>query len=80
MVCLNLYVSSWPLAALFYNVNYIYTIKAHGNKTALKIEIGDFGVLPNGQEYFDNSIIFAQNMANKIQHLATSNTEEIRIH
>lgn len=79
MICQKLYVSSWPLARPFYNINYVYSIMAHGKDTALKIEIGDFGVLPNGQDYYNNSIIYAQNMSDKIQKLVALNTKELSI-
>ncbi len=67
---LNLFGSKWQMPERSYDVAYIYTITDHEQKTRLEIEIGDFSILPNGQEYFNASVEFAHTAIQKIKDLA----------
>lgn len=67
---MSLYVSSWPLAEAFYDIRYEFNISAEKEATRLSLEIGDFGVLSNGSDYYQNSLAFAENMTQKVQKMA----------
>lgn len=43
-----------------------------GRQTILTVTVGDFGRLPDGQDYYDASVEFAQTAVQKIKELAES--------
>ncbi|WP_221390943.1 SRPBCC domain-containing protein [Dyadobacter sp. NIV53] len=67
---LSLFVYNWELGPSSYNIAYHYRLVSHDNHILLSIEIGDFGQLPDGQEYYDASVEFADKALNKIKLLA----------
>lgn len=69
---INLYNSYWPLRESEYNIAYLYTLESLDQGTRLIIEIGDFSALPEGQNYFDASLEFAELASSKIKILAES--------
>ena len=52
------------------DVAYRYLLEERGSDTLLKIEIGDFSLIKNGQMYYDASVEFASNSKNVIKELA----------
>jgi uncharacterized protein YndB with AHSA1/START domain len=72
---LNLYGSKWQMPEKAYDVAYIYTMSELDKKTKLEIEIGDFSILPNGQDYFNASDEFAKVSIEKIKALAENSTK-----
>lgn len=67
---LSLYAYKWEKPAAEYDIAYTYTLSPAGTSTVLELEIGDFGLLPNGQELFDTSAEFAREALPKIKNLA----------
>ena len=67
---LVLYGSTWPLPPAAYDVGYTYSLTPLGDRTTLAIEIGDFGVLAHGEDFYDASMDFASRAARKIRELA----------
>lgn len=53
-------------------VAYRYLLEEQNGRTMLKIEIGDFALLKDGQDYYDASVEFAAKAKNVIQELAES--------
>jgi hypothetical protein len=67
---LALYGSTWPLPASAYEVGYSYALETREGGTALVIEIGDFAVLPHGEDFLAASREFGEAAARKIKELA----------
>lgn len=67
---LSMYAYKWDLPPNAYDVGYTYEIMADMDKAILKVEIGDFGILENGQEYYDASVEFAHKAMKKIKDIA----------
>ena len=67
---MSLYVYRWELPPSAYDIGYTYSISPDGENTQLSIEIGDFGVLENGEEYYNASEEFAEKSLKKIKALA----------
>lgn len=67
---LSLYVNKWELGPSSYDINYTYKLSGQDNQTLLNIEIGDFGQLDNGQEYYEAALEFAEKALSKIQSLS----------
>lgn len=65
-----LYSSSWEVKPNLGDVVYHYLLEDLGKRTLLKLEIGDFSLLKNGQDYYDASVEFAANAKNVIKELA----------
>lgn len=65
-----LYVSNWELKPNEGDVAYLYQLEEHGKSTLLKIEIGDFSLIKNGQMYYEASVEFASNAKKIIKTLA----------
>jgi len=62
--------SNWEVQPNEGDVAYVYRLEDQGGKTLLKIEIGDFSLLQNGQDYSDASVEFASNAKKAIKQLA----------
>ena len=67
---LSLYLNKWELGPSSYNISYNYRLTEQENSTVLTLEIGDFVQLPDGEEYFDAAIEFAEKALSKIRSLA----------
>ena len=67
---LSLYVYKWGLGPSSYDIAYRYRLFARNTSILLSIEIGDFGQLPDGAEYYSASVEFADKALNKIKLLA----------
>lgn len=52
------------------DIAYTYDLAEVQDKTTLVITVGDFGQLPDGQDYYDASIEFAQTASRKIKELS----------
>jgi uncharacterized protein YndB with AHSA1/START domain len=68
MVSLN--VTSWEVKPNEGDVAYKYQLEEKGGRTLLKIDIGDFSLIQNGQMYYDASVDFAANAKKIIKDLA----------
>ncbi len=68
---LSLVAASWqpPIPD---NIAYTYALAGKGGQTILTITVGDFGQLPDGQDYYDASVEFSQTATQKIKELAES--------
>ncbi|MCF0059989.1 SRPBCC domain-containing protein [Dyadobacter chenwenxiniae] len=67
---LSLYVDKWELPPAACDIAYTYRLSDAGEGVLLEIEIGDFGVLEDGQTYYNSSLEFAQTALEKIKNLA----------
>ena len=67
---LAFYAEKWELPPASYDIAYSYKLSASGTGTLVELEIGDFAVLPNGQEYFEASEAFAKDALGKIKNLS----------
>lgn len=67
---ISLFVSKWEVQPNEGDVAYRYQLEERGNHTLLKLKIGDFALLSNGQMYFDASVEFAANSKQVIKKLA----------
>ncbi|HZH59487.1 MAG TPA: SRPBCC domain-containing protein [Metabacillus sp.] len=67
---ISLFVSKWEIQLNEGDVAYRYQLEKRGNQTLLKIEIGDFSLISNGQMYYDASVEFAANSKKVIKQLA----------
>lgn len=65
-----LYSSNWEVKPNEGDVAYRYQLEDRNGSTLLKIEIGDFSLLKNGQDYYDASVEFASNSKEVIKKLA----------
>lgn len=63
-------VSNWEVKPEEGDVAYRYQLEDLGGRTLLKIEIGDFSLLKNGQDYYDASVEFASLSKHVIKELA----------
>lgn len=62
--------SNWEDQPKEGDVAYRYTLEDQNGSTLLKIEIGDFSLLKNGQDYYDASVDFASQAKEVIKQLA----------
>lgn len=67
---ISLFVSKWEVQPKEGEVAYRYQLEKRGDQTLLKIEIGDFSLISNGQMYYDASVEFAANSKQVIKQLA----------
>lgn len=67
---LALYDSRWKLPLTPGDIAYTYSISDSDGYCLLSISIGDFSHLPNGQEYYDSSVEFAEKALRIIKDLA----------
>ncbi|USK34256.1 SRPBCC domain-containing protein [Bacillus sp. F19] len=65
-----LYVSNWEEKPKEGDVAYLYQLEEQGSRTLLKIRIGDFSLIKNGQNYYEASAEFAENAKMAIKKLA----------
>lgn len=70
LLIFSLYVSKWELPPSSYDIGYRYYLSSEGDGTLLRIEIGDFSVLPDGNDYYGSSIEFAETALEKIKNLS----------
>lgn len=64
--------TNWDVKIDEGDIAYTYRLEDQDGKTLLKIEIGDFALLPNGQDYYDGSVQFAAESKKVIKVLAES--------
>jgi uncharacterized protein YndB with AHSA1/START domain len=67
---LSLYVLKWELPPSNYNIAYTYNLGESGTACLLTVEIGDFGTLPDGTNYFEKAQEFAEKALQKIKSLS----------
>jgi len=67
---ISLYSSSWEVKPNEGDVAYLYQLEDLNGSTLLKIEIGDFSLLKDGQDYYDASVEFASESKQVIKELA----------
>jgi len=65
--------SSTAAHAADHDIHYAFALSESNGNTILLISVGDWGVLDNGQEYYDASVEFAEDAAQKIKKLAEDN-------
>lgn len=65
-----LYSSNWEVKPIEGDVAYHYKLEDLNGSTYLKIEIGDFSQIKNGQNYYDASVEFAAESKEIIKQLA----------
>jgi uncharacterized protein YndB with AHSA1/START domain len=65
-----LYVSKWEQPPAAYDIAYTYRLVNDGTDTVLSVEIGDFSVLPDGEDYYNASVEFAATAMEKIKNLS----------
>lgn len=65
-----LYSSGWEVPPNEGDVAYLYQLEDLHSNTLLKIIIGDFSLLKNGQDYYDASVEFAAKSKKVIKELA----------
>ena len=65
-----LFLSSWAVKPEEGDVAYIYQLEEQTGGTLLKITIGDFSLLEDGQKYYDASVEFAAESKVMIKELA----------
>lgn len=65
-----LYSSGWEVQPNEGDVAYLYQLEDRQGSTLLTIEIGDFSLLRNGQDYYDASVEFASESKKVIKELA----------
>lgn len=65
-----LYSSTWEEKVNEGDISYIYKLENRNGSTLLKIEIGDFSLLADGQKYYDASAEFAAESKHIIKKLA----------
>lgn len=66
----SLYVSKWEQSPSQYDIAYRYYLTEQDGGTLLRTEIGDFSVLPDGQDYYNSSEEFARTALEKIKNLS----------
>ncbi|TDE18169.1 SRPBCC domain-containing protein [Dyadobacter psychrotolerans] len=67
---MSLFLAKWGLSPSEVNISYAYTISVSGEQTVLSVKIGDFGALPEGEEYHMTYAEFAEKVLEKIKALA----------
>lgn len=67
---LSLYVLKWELPPSGYNIAYTYNLSENDAATLLTIEIGDFSILPDGENYFEKAQEFSEKALQKIKNLS----------
>jgi uncharacterized protein YndB with AHSA1/START domain len=67
---MSLYVSKWEQPPAAYDIAYTYRLAHDGVVTTLSIEVGDFSVLPDGEDYYNASVEFGVTALGKIKNLS----------
>lgn len=65
-----LFLSTWKNPPEEGDVAYTYKLEGQNRGTLLKMEIGDFSLLEDGQNYYDASVEFASGAKKAIKELA----------
>ncbi|MFC3039196.1 SRPBCC domain-containing protein [Virgibacillus xinjiangensis] len=65
-----LYISNWEVKPAEGDVAYRFRLEDQDGKTLLKLEIGDFSLVKDGQKYYDASVEFATEAKETIKELA----------
>ena len=65
-----LYSSNWEVKPNEGDVAYLFRLEDLNGSTLLRIEIGDFSFLKDGQDYYDASVEFASEAKKTIKELA----------
>lgn len=63
-------VTTWEIKPPFGEISYHYQLEEIGDQTELKIVIGDFSLIKDGQMYYDASVEFASKSKQTIKELA----------
>lgn len=66
----DLFLPKVPLERDQYQVYYAYGLTENNSRTILNFEIGDFGTLPDPENYYDATLTFVGNAKNIIKELA----------
>lgn len=67
---MSLFVSTWAVIPAPGDITYTYQLTEQDGGTRLSIKVGDFAVLPDGQEYYEASLEFADSATRRIKELA----------
>jgi uncharacterized protein YndB with AHSA1/START domain len=67
---LSLSNSSWTVHPRPGDITYTYTLTETDGSTQLLMQVGDFSILPDGQDYYDASLEFVNEAGMKIKQLA----------
>ena len=67
---LSMYISKWELPPSAYDIGYHYRLSGENDTTKLSLEVGDFGALQDGQDYYQTSIDFSERALSKIKAIA----------
>jgi uncharacterized protein YndB with AHSA1/START domain len=67
---LSLYAHKWEEPPAAYHIAYTYRLSGADGGTKLELEVGDFGVLSDGESYYNASLEFAATALPKIKSLA----------
>lgn len=70
---IDLLVSNWEVKPNEGDVAYLFQLEERSNSTLLKIKIGDFSLIKDGQMYYDASVDFALKAKKVIKDLAENN-------
>ncbi|TGL63476.1 SRPBCC family protein [Leptospira sarikeiensis] len=68
----SLYLPQVELDPSQYDIFYSYTLRSQNSKTIMIVEIGDFSPIPNGEDYYEASLEFAEEGGAKIKKLSES--------
>jgi uncharacterized protein YndB with AHSA1/START domain len=75
---LSLFNTSWAVQPAAGEITYTYTLAEKDGSTLLSIQVGDFSILPEGQDYYDASQEFVKDAATKIKQLAETGSGKAR--
>lgn len=64
---LKLNMTRWPLHSAFYDIKYDYELISNGFSTLLSMKFGDYGMLPNADELYQSSKLYAQTVSEKLK-------------
>ena len=66
----SFYADKWEEPPAAYDIAYTFSLSEIDSGTELSLKIGDFAVLPDGEEYYRSSVEFAADALAKIKSLA----------
>lgn len=67
---LSIYVLKWELPPSNYDIAYTYSLNEMDGACVLNVQIGDFSILPDGENYFGKAQEFAEKALQKIKNLS----------
>ncbi|MER2997544.1 SRPBCC family protein [Pontibacter populi] len=73
LLVLTVYLPNVDMDPDAYNIAYRFILLPDNDQTVLDFEIGDFAPVPNGQQYYDMSVQFAETSLQKIMSLSEQN-------